>query len=125
MKLKNQVCSLELSKKLKVLGVEQESLFYWLYSFGNNNYTLLEKTATNKLHDEDISAFTVAELGDILPSASVVLSLSFEKLDEYHWVTYSKRDRHIFMVGGIKSEANTRAKMLIYLIENELTVKPK
>ena len=30
MKLQNQVCSLELSKKLKELGVKQESLWYWI-----------------------------------------------------------------------------------------------
>ena len=34
MKLEDQVCSLELAKKLKELGVKQDSLFYWnLYSF--------------------------------------------------------------------------------------------
>jgi len=36
MKLEDQVCSLELAKRLKELGVEQESLFYWgLFGGGN------------------------------------------------------------------------------------------
>ena len=29
MKIESQVCSLELAKKLKELGVKQESLYYW------------------------------------------------------------------------------------------------
>ena len=29
MKIENQVCSLELAKKLKELGVEQDSYFFW------------------------------------------------------------------------------------------------
>ena len=37
MDLKKQVCSLELAKKLKELGVPQESLFKWVGTY-NENY---------------------------------------------------------------------------------------
>jgi len=36
MKLKDQICSLELARELKKLGVKQESLFYWVISLTTN-----------------------------------------------------------------------------------------
>lgn len=75
MKIEKQVCSLELAKKLKELGVEQESLFYW---WGNREKTEIIIAYRGDLWEWSIpigvkengycSAFTVAELGDMLPS---------------------------------------------------------
>lgn len=78
MRIEDQVCSLELSKKLKTLGVKQESAFYWMphyrWSFGGK---LTEKDILNwsvqyadycEEEPKLISAFTVAELGEMLPS---------------------------------------------------------
>jgi len=73
-----QLTSLELSKKLKELGVKQESLYYWLKSWlkseGEKEYRLfqpsLPKGRENLLgagYDMH-SAFTVAELGELLPA---------------------------------------------------------
>lgn len=69
MTLQQQVISLEIAQKLKSLGVKQESLFYWTYcpkehmgiewvnvlTYGRNNYL-----------PETVSAFTVAELLELL-----------------------------------------------------------
>jgi hypothetical protein len=144
MTLENQVVSLDLAKKLKELGVKQESLFYWTAverpkhfktkniatvnpNAGKEGYmdTYFEWTVRlNEIkNDLSLSAFTVAELGKMLP----------------HEVTSSKRwpkttgtwkslliglnnngliqDDHI-EIGG--TEADARAKMLIYLLENNL-----
>ena len=42
MKLEDQVVSLELAKKLKELGVKQESLFYWGYYQVSANEEILK-----------------------------------------------------------------------------------
>src|SRR5689334_3228066 len=70
MKLEDQCCSLELSKKLKELNIKQDSVFVWEY-FNDNCYGIKYRpyavvtTIENKLNL--YSAFTVAELGEILP----------------------------------------------------------
>src|SRR5882757_3231220 len=81
MNLESQVCSLELAKRLKELEVKQESLFYWadgsvVISINMDLLLTNEKVRSlfavnNDYPDEDIynlySAFTCAELGEILP----------------------------------------------------------
>lgn len=81
MNLSEQCVSLELAQRLKELGVKQESLFYWadddivisqdidlLLENGdvrNNSYTC--NHLTDNKTDEIYSAFTSAELGEMLP----------------------------------------------------------
>lgn len=129
MKLEQQVVSLELSKRLKKLGVKQESLFYWLEY--NDGYSEVIYRPTDNKTDMGYSAFTVAELGEMLPDANC-----FKYEDKkYGWVDYGfSRYEGVWSVwigrGGYgeeykwedeaDTEANARAKMLIYLIENHL-----
>jgi hypothetical protein len=82
MKLEDQVTSLEISKKLKELGVKQESLFYYQnnpyndgkecidlmikkYEARNNENSIINTQCDNE-DNPKFSAFTVAELGEIL-----------------------------------------------------------
>ena len=77
MKLEEQVCSLELAKRLKELGVKQESLFRWTHALAWSKSTDGRKTpgrgkdyveyGNAKAHKDFIAAFTVAELGEMLP----------------------------------------------------------
>lgn len=135
MKLENQVCSLELAQKLKSLGVKQESVCWWARDWGS------ETGETFVTHDEarwDViyAAFTVAELGEMLP-------WFVKEHDEMYWITLIKNgpspvtgktwnieyatieneERECKILGSdatADTEADARAKCLIYLLENKL-----
>lgn len=113
MNLKTQVCSLELAKRLKELGVKQESLWYWqrralgTWHLGLCGY---------ERRETDISAFTVAELGEMLPNRTCTSrcpknNLYYCRLEIEKGRWFGRQD---------VTEANARAKMLIYLLENKL-----
>lgn len=123
MKIEDQVCSLELAKKLKELGVKQDSLLYWLAPKNPNSkkWFLSMKGGFNEIYNHDsISAFTASELGEILPSA----------IKQYYWLkiinwyefelSYIDDNNHVIAQIQDDIEVNARAKMLIYLIENGL-----
>lgn len=117
MPLENQVASLELSKKLKELGVKQKSLFWWGRVSGDG-WALYH---LNKLQSDNVSAFTVAELGEMLPKGywdEVSVNGGFEiGYGQGRPMGDQKIDRY-FVVE--QNEAEARAKMLIYLLENNL-----
>ncbi len=146
MELEKQVCSLELAKKLKELGVPQDSQFYWYGSekrvgFERGTKTEYEKDVHKLSHKQlqlrdypshertldDYSAYTGAELGELLPP-----SLNVKSRKDMQWLTWqNNRYTHTIAYVGTKvdnpalaehagTESNARAKMLIYLIENKL-----
>ena len=124
MDLAQQVCSLELAKQLKALGVKQDSCFYW----GSNNDVFQPmEPDTNKY--VVCSAFTVAELGEMLPNhleQDGYWFLSEIRTESNKWdVAYTNRTdtTRLFNVNE-SNEANARAKALIYLIENNLLPVP-
>lgn len=117
MELEQQVVSLELAKKLKELGVEQES--YWKWS-ADGELTRLESEVK---HPDSCAAFTVAELGDIVPHRiehqwSLHVLRTSEAWDVYYLDT---EDTVLNSVAFAEpSIADAFARMLIYLIENDL-----
>ena len=130
MPLEQQVCSLELAKKLKKLGVKQESLFWYTHAPKNRQdgeWIHVLTYGRNNMRDETIPAFTVAELGEMLP---MEIKNRNGKYDECYFETsrivfkkwtvayYKKSTARAFQMGD--TEANARAKTLIYLIENGL-----
>jgi hypothetical protein len=110
MELVKQVCSLELAKSLKELGVKQESLYlYWR----GNVYTSAHVDGRSLAGKEGIAAPTVAELGEMLPPGAYEVVRDESKRC---WIKYEYCD-----VGfSANTEADARSKMLIYLIENKL-----
>ncbi len=136
-----QVCSFELTKKLKELGVKQEGFFWYIkhegkdfrphVSIGMPHFTYEDKV--NGLVYEtpiwEIStwefypAFTVAELLELMPlvNGCPLQLLKGAKLGE--GITYCARYDNLQMHYGTletltdENPANALAKMLVYLIE--------
>jgi len=124
MKLQDQVVSLKLAKELKELGVKQESLFYWAdikvdeLASGKDKDLKLVYVNEEGNYKYQISAFTCAELGEMLKNCSF----------PYPALTMNKIYRvniNGFPVIEDEIEANCRAKMLIYLLENKLITNTK
>ena len=149
MKLKDQVASLESSKRLKELDVKQESLFWWKFctqkeprskwvdadkdgAWKPELLTYAPEEGQSKdayLHTKwwRASAFTVAELGEMLP-------FRLRRTDDDYWlwqtklkhggteIRYSDAFHQKIPFNQIQddNEAEARAKMLIYLKENKL-----
>ncbi len=122
MPLEKQVTSLELSIKLKELRVKQDGLFYWGYCNEEDKWELVyidEDARDSDYHYTNykyrISAFTVAELGEMLPYTALGAYLMvFKGNDDFSCAYGYEKTIHA------KTEADARAKMLIYLIENNL-----
>lgn len=142
MELKHQVTSLEISQRLKELGVNQESLFWWNLWNGQMDDFMYQicygkpvKRADGVLPQDTCSAFTVAELGEMLPlgvrankngKGSIRGTSYFYYQEEenigYSTYGYEGREDDLFesLDVTVTTEADARGKMLIYLLENNL-----
>lgn len=142
MKLENQVCSLDLAKRLKELGVKQESLFYW-ENIGNRWLTLKMRgeLVRNGVRfcpsNLNVSAFTTSELGELLPKEIVDYDCNGKEykprlyicryLEDFghnkiwSWkVSYHVNYQEETSVSPDESLANVLAYMLVYLLENHI-----
>jgi hypothetical protein len=138
MTAEDQVCNPELAKKLRMLGVEQRSIWYWCEhmeaSEAHHTVYELEWGAAPfpcaAEHDK-ISAFTVADLGGILPKVirceeprylTITNHASPFDRRSIWYVYYERAEEAPDCKYGVEaaSEADARAKMLIHLLENEL-----
>lgn len=115
MNIEKQVTSLEISKKLKGLGVEQESLWYWWKA---GHIFVEEGRYAGRQWEKLASAFTVAELGELLPRFHTSISKNMYSGETYLCEFWNDGVRRHYTWAAI--EADTRAKMLIYLLENSL-----
>lgn len=146
MNLNDQVCSIDLSKRLKELGVKQESYFYW--AANGNNGDQWEVHHFNQSYSSDYSAFSAAELGELLPNKILIEAnapfdcfaiyiTKFNSVDEKSIITNNyivNYECDSTPAGGVdawlrrkltsnfydKNLADAMAKMLIHLLENGL-----
>jgi len=132
MKLEAQICSLELAKIIYELGVKRDSLFYWCKNKYEKEFCVIGNgricvdgcsfcfALYKEAEDEVYSAYTVAELGEMLPD-NIFSCPSIDRKDHIHDRMYYCKDvfNKIEPINA-NTEANARAKMLIYLIENKL-----
>lgn len=124
--LEQQVVSLDLAKRLKELGVKQESYFAWVTVNGNVKPMYDDGYWNSKI----AAAFTVAELGEMLPDTIAygnTFGLEYSRRDgadgSQHMVAYTPISAvvsSLAFVNDIGTEADARTKMLIYLIRNKL-----
>ena len=130
-----QVTSLEPSKRLKELGVTQDSLFYWCKNtkFKDKNFELeygtpagtwQYKPSKKWLDGIMYSAFTVAEFGELLPQYAMSYRIATNKFScKFCELIEDKKGIPKYGKAIIKvahTEADARAKMLTQLIENKL-----
>jgi len=132
--IEDHVVSLELSKKLKELGVKQESEFSWVV--GESKLPFLDDTDTAKMIielDKDnqevrpklYSAFLSSELGEMLPKGCTTYKPFNSTKDYLCWYRVGGQLKYKPHQGEdlrfeANTEANAKAKCLIYLIENGL-----
>ena len=133
MELEKQVTSLDLSKRLKELGVKQESLFWWAEYRHGHLHPDWKWQVTDSLYEGDydhyrnaVSAFTVAELGEMLPASRALSGnrwFEYWKYDDAWGIQLQTQVRDAMQTLWSvlePTEADARAKMLIYLLENKL-----
>lgn len=140
MTTQDQVSSLEQSKRLKESGVKQDSLFYWVKGTDGEWSIIIRKELNGTISyqkGEHISAYTVAELGEILPHFIKIKGVKYQLFESVSLGESdnpnSKRQWFMVYVNELDytdnapipflmhyNEADARAKMLIYLIENNL-----
>lgn len=118
--IENHVIFLELSIRLAELGVKQESLFYW----HNKKIACPSFQEYNFVPDNFYSAFLSSELGDMLPPyvANGNYQLRFYKFEESYACDYEDKEGGCFCFADTEAptEADCRAKTLIYLIQQKL-----
>lgn len=128
MKLEDQCVSLDLARRLKELGVKQESLFYWLDDRDCSSsdcedckykYNIIqnENVGDLRLNSDLYSAFTSAELGEILMPYLTEMEISFHQ-ESFGDMKFSICSFKIMAQFIGENEVECRAKMLIHLIEN-------
>ena len=135
MELEKQVCSLELANKLKKLGIRQGSLFYWAQwkvtrqwhivlhdHIGLDDDPELASPAFNK---GKYAAFTVAELGELIGTQARSYRTDNPEEPAWQcggiWIKYvGKSPTYPSHSEDANTEADARAKMLVYLLENRL-----
>lgn len=133
MNIESQVTSLELSKKLKDLGVKQDSLFYWY----KNPIKIIDDTFFIE-YEESInvniyrdypdpiklySAYSASELLELLPDKIKIENINYYfdiKKTHFNYIASYNDLTTLIIDESDKNVCNALAKILIRLIENNL-----
>lgn len=114
MKLEDQLVSLDLAKRMKELGFEQESLYRW---DKKAHGWYLANADFQMYGSESIAAYTTAELGEMLKGCDHPVPYWCSQANVKSWCMF--RDGEAYNINE-KNEADARAQTLIYLKENNL-----
>lgn len=135
MKLENQVCTFEQAKRLKELGVKQESIWFW----EEMRHPVPQGCATKRLQlyadvghaisrsavEANYSAFSATELGAMIP-CNPSSSVNYSYYHRYNWRGHSIGYTALGLLPiereWFKIEVEARADLLIHLLENSTIV---
>lgn len=114
MNIRNQICTFQQAKRLKELGVIQESEFVYFI----DEYHLVRRNRNYDLSEIDYCAFTVAELGVMLPE------MFASRFGAGAWICYNDKGEseqypENFCDVISNTEAEARSAMLIHLLETK------
>jgi len=120
MKLEDQVCCLKLAKRLKELGVKQESVFVWERDPADSRFRLINFAPDQGIPEFRFSAFTVAKLGEMLPRGFFLPEHASDI--KYGIMNYWRREPSYTATNTIPeitadTETDARAKLLVYILE--------
>lgn len=119
MKLEQQVTSLELSKRLKELGVRSPSLFAWDKEGTIQNGSFHPEPEDKNKYENRVAAYIVAELLDIAPAGTSILKrtdLETKKIPMY----FAETPDHYRYQDSAPTASEALGLMLEYLIKNNL-----
>ena len=128
MKIEEQVVSLELAKKLKELGVKQASFVYWTESA--DGWGLRSLGELRGVTDEIYSAFTVAELSEILnleltdSSEGESFTLQCSNAIDFWAVAFGNDDITVTPQFENAKLADALAEILLHLLEENIIEAP-
>lgn len=125
MKIEDIVCDFEYAEKLKEIGLKINTLFS--FHKEHKSVTFTSMFDCHGFSSEHLNTYTVAELGEMLPKE---VHLKGSRFHLFSKKRQSGRFDIAYYYDGIclapkvtdrldKKEANARAKLLIYLIENK------
>lgn len=131
--LEKQVCTIEQGIRLKELGIINDSLWCWVYpknkqiissTKGVHYFHLAEEIIADNGGDdfdsEICSAFTVSELGIMLPNGYDTMPITSKySTNVTVWQGYDD-DGNDFTNEPFNNEAECRAAMIIHLLESKL-----
>jgi hypothetical protein len=123
MPLEKQLTSLSLSKALREAGVPQVSQFYWVDFVDGLELKRIDwSTGATYHHWNKFSAYSVAELGEMLPTNKI---RTMKIMGHWFCELYDYSEPEAALSLGkhrevADTEANARAQMILYLLKEKL-----
>lgn len=127
MEIEKQVASFGVSEELYELGMRLNTFFYW-HDEGRLSWDGKARSWSIDEDEWNIPAPTVAELGEMLPR-NIKIECGICTVKEWRVILFEKildekskdfMKEKIIQITQEQSEADTRGKMVIYLIKNNL-----
>lgn len=127
MELEDQNVCVGLAREMKELGAPQDSVWYWTWAEWNDKveWVLISQDERARLKKESFSAYTVAELGEMLPDSSHGEYVTIKDSGGM-WLAWEIQ-KGLFDDGDCYIKAKTQvdayAKMVIHLLKEGIIEK--